>query len=83
MDISNPPFPSLFGPLSKNNCFYFYILAFLAFFLFILSLIVSLYIGIVNKRGIEFYYQSFLIASTYGIFYFQSRLLYNMCSKSL
>ena len=81
--VENPPFPSVFGPLGKNYCFYFYILAFLGFFFLILSIVVSLYIGIIKNRGIEFYFQSILIAITYGIFYLQSRLLYNMCTKSL
>ena len=81
--IKNPPFPAIFGPISKDYCFYFYILAFIGFFLILLTVIASLYIGIVKRKGVEFYFQSALIAITYGIFYLQSRLLFNMCHKTL
>jgi hypothetical protein len=84
MDIvKNPPFPAIFGPLSKSYCFYFYILAFVGFFFLILTLVTSLYVGIVKRKGPEFYYQSLLIAIVYGVFYLQNRLLYNICGKAL
>lgn len=81
--VDNPPFPDIFGPIGKNYCLWFYILAFVSFFIFILSIIVFLYIGITGKQGIKFYLYGSVLAFTYFVMYLQSRLLFNMCRKSL
>ena len=80
--IKNPPFPSVFGPLGKDFCFYFYLLSFLGFLSFVLILITYLYIGITKRMGFSFYMQGVAFASMYLIIYLQNRILYNMCIKT-
>ena len=76
-------FDSLFGPLDKKYCLYFYILSITGMLLLMITIITSLYIGLTTKKDGIFYYQMLLVSFGYGIFYFQNRLLYNMCSNSL
>lgn len=74
---------SLFGPLGKNYCIYFYILSVFGLIAALILLISSLVIGIVNKKDPTFFLQSFMMVLAYALIYFQNRLLYNMCSSSL
>ena len=76
-------FNSLFGPLDKKYCLYFYILSLMGMILLLITIFTALYIGLSEKKDGVFYYQMVLVSMGYGIFYFQNRLLYNMCSKSL
>lgn len=73
---------SMFGPLSKDYCFYFYFLSMTGFFLLALLLVTSLIVGISQRKGIDFYYQILTVGIGYAIFYFQNRLLYSMCVGS-
>ena len=81
--LANPPFMNIFGPLKKEYCIWFYFLSVIGFVLFILLLVSGLFIGLTRVKGPEYYY--FLITGSlvYVIFYFQNRLLYNICSKTL
>lgn len=74
---------TLFGPLSKNYCFYFYILSVFGLISLILLVLSSLFIGISQKKGSLFYLQMISVAVVYGMIYLQNRLLFNMCSHSL
>ena len=74
---------SLFGPLNRKYCLWFYYLSIMGFVLFILMLISSVYIGITRRKGLDFYIQMLSPALVYAIVYFQNRLLYTMCSSSL
>ena len=74
---------TLFGPLSKNFCFYFYILSVFGLISLILLVLSSLFIGISQKKGSLFYVQMISVAVVYGMIYLQNRLLFNMCSHSL
>lgn len=74
---------SLFGPISKEYCFYFYILSVLGLVFMVLMFLLTLYVGIRKKEGFAFYLKSFSIALVYGVMYLQNRLLFNMCSNSL
>lgn len=74
---------TLFGPLSKNYCFYFYILSVFGLISLILLVLSSLFIGISQKKGSLFYVQMISVAVVYGMIYLQNRLLFNMCSHSL
>lgn len=75
---------SLFGPLGKQYCLYFYALSavgliciiFIAF-----AVIVLLFLG-KKEHNIHFYP---LMGSIifYVLFYLQNRLLYNICSQTL
>lgn len=73
----------LFGPLSKNYCFYFYILSVFGLISLVLLVITSLMIGISTKKGGVFYLQMLSVAIVYGMVYLQNRLLFNMCSHSM
>ena len=74
---------TLFGPLDRKYCDYFYILSILGFVLLVVLLISSLLVGITKRKGVDFYMQSISIALGYAIFYFQNRLLYSMCAGTM
>lgn len=72
----------LFGPLSKQYCLYFYILSVLGLAFVVIVLVSAIAFGISKKKGIEFYVSALVGTLGYAIFYFQNRLLYNMCAGS-
>lgn len=74
---------SLFGPISKNYCIYFYLLSLFGFVSLVLLVVSSLFIGISKNKGFLFYLQMLSVAIVYGMIYLQNRLLFNMCSSSL
>ena len=74
---------TLFGPLSRDYCDYFFILSVFGFILLAVLLISTLLIGITKRKGSEFYLQTMSIAVGYAIFYFQNRLLHSMCAGTL
>jgi small basic protein len=74
---------TLFGPLDKKFCDYFYILSILGFVLLAISLVSSVMVGLSKRRGLDFYMQMFSVAVGYGLFYFQNRLLHSMCVGSI
>lgn len=74
---------TLFGPLDRKYCDYFYILSILGFVLLAVLLVSSLLVGITKRKGVDFYMQSISIAFGYAIFYFQNRLLYSMCAGTM
>ena len=71
---------TLFGPLDRKFCDYFWLLSVLGFVLLAVLLISSLLVGISKNKGSDFYFQTISIALGYAIFYFQNRLLHTMCS---
>lgn len=74
---------ALFGPLSKQYCFYFYILSLFGIVSLVFLVLSSLVIGITKKKGFVFYTQMMFVAVMYGMIYLQNRILFNMCSHSL
>ena len=74
---------TLFGPLDRKFCDYFWLLSVLGFVLLAILLISSLLVGISKNKGMDFYFQTISIALGYAIFYFQNRLLHSMCSGSM
>jgi hypothetical protein len=74
---------TLFGPLDRKFCDYFWLLSVLGFVLLAVLLISSLLVGISKNKGSDFYFQTISIALGYAIFYFQNRLLHSMCSGSM
>jgi hypothetical protein len=73
----------LFGPLGKEYCFYFYVLAVLGFFI-TFFLVVSLVIAIFNMKKLS---GGVIAGMAMGIvypalFYLQNRLLHSMCIHS-
>jgi len=74
---------TLFGPLDRKYCDYFYLLSIMGFVLLVVLLVSSLLVGITKRKGVDFYMQSISIALGYAIFYFQNRLLYSMCAGTM
>ena len=76
---------SLFEPYDNADlCLWFYFLSVMGF-VFIFAVIVStLVIGLSSKKiPSGFFVQMIFACLGYGIFYFQNRLLYSMCVKSV
>jgi hypothetical protein len=75
---------SIFAPFEKRDfCLWFYFLSILGFVFLFMTVFSMLFIGISKKKDFTFYLQMFFVALGYFIFYFQNRLLYSMCSKSI
>ena len=70
---------TLFGPLSKQYCIYFYFLSIFGFILLAIFIVSSIMVGLSKRRGLDYYMQVVGIALGYAIFYFQNRLLHSMC----
>jgi|TARA_Y100000287_G_C14137367_1_gene312951 hypothetical protein len=71
---------SLFGPLDRKFCDWFFLLSLIGLILLVILLagsVVALFKGKLN------FMVMLPVALSYGIFYFQNRLLYNMCQTSL
>ena len=74
---------SLFGPLSKDYCIWFYFLSVLAFVGGLFFAIPAIYKGINAKKDASYYLAVLAIVGMYLVSYFQNRLLYSMCSGSM
>jgi len=75
---------SIFSPIANRDfCLWFYFLSVVGFVFFVVALLSGVFIGISKKKDFSFYLQTFFLALGYGIFYFQNRLLYSMCAKSI
>ena len=73
---------TLFGPLSKQYCLYFYLLSVFGF-IFLAIAVIGMLFNMFSKKMDSKVVGGFLMAALgYGIFYFQSRLLYSMCSHA-
>ena len=83
IDNMSDMFETVFGPLSQQYCLYFYYLSILGFVLFALVILSALSIGISKRKDFSFYLTAFMGSLGYLIFYFQNRLLYSMCQKTL
>ena len=73
----------IYGPLSVDYCVYFYFLSMFGFILLGFTLILSLYIGITKGKNFEYFLKMGMVCIGYGVFYFQNRLLYHMCSRDM
>ena len=74
---------SLFGPLGKNYCIYFYILSVFGLIAAIILFFTLIFIGISKKKDFSFFINALTVVLVYVLFYFQNRLLFNMCSNTL
>ena len=74
---------TIYGPLSKEYCNYFYILSVIGFVLLIIVILSALVIGITKKKNSRFYMEMFMLCIPYALMYFTNRILYSMCSGSL
>ena len=70
---------TLFGPLGKEYCIYFYYLSVFGLILLTILVLSTLMVGLSTRKGLDFYMQMLTVAIGYLIFYFQNRLLHSMC----
>ena len=70
---------TLFGPLPKDYCIWFYFLSILGFVWLFFFLISAVYMGLSKRKSGDYWMSVIAIALGYGIFYFQNRLLHSMC----
>ena len=80
--MSNSFTDSLYGPLNKEYCIYFYILSVIGFVVLVIAILSTIFIGITKKKDTKFYMEMLMICITYGILYFHNRLLFTMCNGS-
>ena len=78
----------LFSPLTKDYCIYFYYLSVFGFSFFIFTLIAIVGMMITRNKTWDSEFRMLLFSLGYFIllyfvFYFQNRLLYSMCVKTL
>jgi len=75
---------TLFGPLPKEYCAYFYYISIFVYIAFLLALI-SFITLILKERPKNFYAYVIGIIGvlSYFFFYLQNRILYSMCIHSL
>lgn len=76
-------FKDIFGPLGQNYCFYFYYLSIFGFVFMVFTILSYLWVGISKRLGGEHYLHMISLSLIYFIWYFQNRLLYSMCVKSI
>ena len=74
---------NLFGPLGREYCIWFYFLSVLAFISLILFLIPAIWRGFSTKKDIWYFLGVLAVTLSYGLIYFQNRILYSMCSGQM
>lgn len=72
---------SVFGPLSRKYCDWFFYLSVIAFVFMVITLVTGLYACVVKKFKMEYCAAALYSTLMYAAFYFQNRLLYTMCTK--
>ena len=72
---------SLFGPLERKYCDWFFYLSLVAFIFMILTLVTGVFVLMQKKMKTEYVLAILWSSAMYGAFYFQNRLLYTMCLK--
>lgn len=73
---------TLFSPLGKQYCLYFYILSVIGLIFVAVVIFSAIIIGVSKRKGLEFYLAALMGSLGYAVFYFQNRLLYSMCIAS-
>lgn len=71
----------LFGPLDNEYCLYFYGLSILAYISFLIIVIGAGVLVVQGKLDYKLAVTMLFTALVYFVSYFQSRLLYSMCSR--
>lgn len=76
---------SLFTPYDNADlCLWFYFLSIYFFTLLIVSIVATIIMAITSKKiNFVFIIYTLIASLTYGFVYFQNRLLYSMCVKSV
>lgn len=74
---------TLFGPLGKGYCLYFYIIEIVAFILFLVTILKYLVKAFKMKMNGMEHFSELLDVTRVGVQYLVVRLLYSMCSGAL
>ena len=81
--MENDTLTSLFGPLNKKYCLYFYFFSVTSLIFLVFFLISGIVLGITKKLGFAYYFQLIIYMVTLTMVYIQNRLFYSMCIGSL
>lgn len=75
---------SLFAPFKNNDlCLWFYFLSIIGFVFLVLAVFGAIFALFTQKKNSSILFLTVYGAIPYLIFYFQNRLLYSMCVKSM
>jgi hypothetical protein len=74
---------TLFGPLGKEYCLYFYILSVIGFVFFFITFLSILFLGISKRKGVDYFLPAVFGTLPWVIFYLQNRILNTMCVHSM
>ena len=75
---------SLFAPFKNHDlCLWFYFLSIIGFVFLVLALFGAIFALFTQKKNSSILFLAIYGAIPYLIFYFQNRLLYSMCVKSI
>ena len=74
---------SLFGPLGKNYCVLFYWLSLFSIIMLVFTILAGLYFAMKTKIGAPYYMNLVIMGVMYVLTYYQNRLFYTMCNRSL
>ncbi len=72
---------TLFGPVSKKYCVFFYYYSAICFLFYVMAVTGSIIYGVKHSKGPMFYVTAFIATGIYAIGYFQNRLLFSMCTR--
>lgn len=74
---------TVFGPLSGEYCLYFFYLSIFSFFLFTITIVAGVVMGLQKGKSFGFYVSLVGASLIYLVTYFVNRLMFSICSKSL
>jgi hypothetical protein len=74
---------TVFGPLSGEYCLYFFYLSIFSFFLFTITIVAGVVMGLRRDKSFGFYVSLVGASLIYLVTYFVNRLMFSICSKSL
>jgi len=74
---------TLFGPLGKEYCIWFYFLSIFSFVALLLAIVPALFYGIMKKKDFGYFFSVILGSLNLFIAYFVNRLLHSMCMGTM
>ena len=74
---------TVFGPLSGEYCLYFFYLSIFSFFLFTITIVAGVVMGLRRDKSFGFYVSLVGASLIYLVTYFVNRLMFSICSKTL
>ena len=72
-----------FGPLGKNYCNLFLWFSLFALIMVILIIITGIFLGLKKKENMAYYFHILMLTLVYIVMYYQNRILYTMCTRTL